>query len=155
MLMRNRKPLKNNRIKNIKEPARGTMGSSRKKNQNPVAVRIVCRDNCKYFKGVGGEQECGGFTAVSKALESGTVTVVQIENVPSPASIPPRRVEILTEKLCQTCGYFKDACDFQSPAPPEDAAPCGGFRVFQALLDTGEITKNELEKVLSGPTSNV
>jgi hypothetical protein len=151
----NLEPMKNNRIENTRESGRGRIGSSGGKTQDHVAIRIACRGNCKYFKGMGGEQECGGFAAVSKALASGTITAIQMESVPTPASVPSRRVKILTEKLCETCGYLKDACDFQSPAPPEGAAPCGGYRIFQTLLDSGEIKEDDLEKILYGPTSNV
>lgn len=112
--------------------------------QVDIVEGVVCRGFCDYFKGSGGEAECGGFSAVIRAMVTGTITAAQMEKVRGQTPPFPVRSGLLTEKLCSECSYFEDACDFQSADPPEGATPCGGYRFLQALLENGEISEAEL-----------
>lgn len=143
--------MKNNRSGKTAGPEQKNSGSGGRKSPDQVNVRIVCRNFCEYFKGSGGEAECGGFSAVSRATASGVITAAQMERLQRRP--PPERIKVLMEKICTACGYRADACDFQSDTPPDGATPCGGYRVFQALLDSGAIREDELEMIPDGVQS--
>jgi hypothetical protein len=123
-------------------------GPERWKNLAETAVEMICRGCCEYYRDRGGEAECGGYSAVLKGLESGLLTAAQLERIVDLGPGLPKRMAVLTGKLCDTCGYLRGGCDFQSPDPPEDATPCGGYRLIQALLERGEIRKDDLETLL-------
>jgi hypothetical protein len=113
-----------------------------------VAVRIACKSWCDYFNGSGGEEECGGFSAVFNGLRSGTINSSNLESIVGIEPGPPRKVEVLAMKLCALCDYQEDGCDYQSSAPPENATPCGGYRLLQTLLEGGALSADDLETLL-------
>jgi hypothetical protein len=113
--------------------------------QFKAAVAIVCEGYCAYFKGLGGEKECGGFSAVLQGLFTGAIPISHLERVAGREPGPPERRKVMMESLCASCGYLADGCDFQSVTPPEGSTPCGGYRLLQALLEIGALSENDLD----------
>lgn len=144
VFLQNMRPMKKNKEGSGKKSAMEAMGCCGVESPHNIAVQIVCRDFCKYFKGTGGKAACGGFSAVFRAMNSGRITVAQLERVLGQAPQKPERTDVLTEKLCVTCSYLEDGCDFQSSDPPEGAAPCGGYCLFQILMKNKEIMVEDI-----------
>jgi hypothetical protein len=120
-----------------------------------AAVRIACKRYCEYFNDDDGEDGCGGYSTVLSGLRSGAINSSHLTMIVGSVPGPPRRMEILAQRLCAVCGYLADGCDYQSPSPPGDATPCGGYLLIQAMLDCGAVTTEDLEKILRGPRSKV
>jgi hypothetical protein len=138
--------MKSNRPQGVKE-SHVRLLLSKDKDPALAAVRIICEGYCEYFKGDGGEKECRGFMVALHGLESKTIGTTHIETLVGKVPGQARRDGRITEALCANCGYRKDGCDFQSSSPLEEATPCGGYRLIQALLDSGSVTRDDLKKL--------
>ena len=143
-----RESMRDKKARDDELPLKGSGENGQSKDPFLPLLEMVCRNYCRYFKGKGGETDCGGYWAVFNLVTSGVLTVGELREALPRQPAPPEMLEMLREKLCKRCGYFEDACDFQSPSPPEGAVPCGGYRVLQVLLDCGKITETELENIL-------
>ncbi|UCG39230.1 MAG: hypothetical protein JSV00_03075, partial [bacterium] len=78
------------------------------------AVQMACRGYCEYFKGEGGESECGGFRVLLQGLASGRIDPAHIEHVVGKEPMPPRRTGFLVDSLCFRCAYLEGGCDYLS-----------------------------------------
>jgi len=137
--------MKDSRSGDMERQAQEHRGRGVREIPDPETVqRVVCAEFCAHFKGAGGEAECGGFSAVSRAAASGKISAGQMEMIRSRRPFRPERFPVLSDKLCSTCGYRKHDCDFQSPEPPQNATPCGGYRVLRILLEIGQIREDEI-----------
>ena len=114
-----------------------------------AAVEVVCLGFCEYFKGEGGEAECGGFSAVMGGIESGRIDPSHLEHLVNRRPGEVWRAGCLIDSLCFGCGYRTDGCDYLSPSPPADATPCGGYRLLQALLDCRALTQDQVRTIIA------
>ena len=140
--------MKNNRPAGIRMPDLEEPG----RDPFRLAVSAACEGFCEYFKGDGGERECGGFSAILFGLRSGIIRRSHLEGISGFPPPSPRRIEDLAEDLCACCGYRQEGCDYQSPHPPPEATPCGGYRLIQILLERGVLESGQLKK-MCGPAS--
>jgi hypothetical protein len=105
----------------------------------------ICRPYCIFYKeGVKDDMSCGGAIVVLQLIDAGRWT-------PGRDSIPPVHTRNdnpdLESLVCRRCPFVLDGCDFRSPSPPSDAAPCGGFILLSRLIDAGTITLEDIREV--------
>ncbi|MDF1535869.1 MAG: hypothetical protein P1S46_05115 [bacterium] len=117
-------------------------------NTREEAVQVVCRGFCEYFKGDGGEPECGGFNAVKNGIDSGCVDPSHLEQLVDRKPHRARKSRFLVENLCAGCGYLAEGCDYLSELPTPGATPCGGYRFLQALLECEALTEEQIRDMV-------
>lgn len=111
-----------------------------------TALNLACRGYCEYFRGDGGgEKGCAGFTALLHAMDRGKIHQGHLAGLLNLSPGVPRRVGQLIETLCFRCSYLKNGCDFMAESPVEESTPCGGYRLFLALLDSLTLRLAELQ----------
>ncbi len=110
-----------------------------------TAADLACRGYCEYFRDdEGGETGCAGFTAFLHAVAGGKIHQGHLASLLNRPPGVPRKVGQLIEALCMRCSYLKDGCDFMAELHVEGATPCGGYRLFLALLDNSTLGLAEL-----------
>lgn len=99
---------------------------------------LICPHLCRYHKPDRPEEEgCGGLTCL--AARPGLKAALSALS-PDPAAPlfgladdDPRLL-----RVCATCPYRPDGCDFRDPTVPRDQClPCGGLRAVAGLLAAG------------------
>ena len=115
-----------------------------------LTIDLVCRGFCEYYReGRGGEDDCAGFAAILRGIETKTLTNRHFRQMLGVIPDPAVRYPLLTERLCSQCDYLKDdGCDFMAPSHKENSSPCGGYRLILGLLETGSLTDEEVAAIL-------
>ena len=104
----------------------------------PLLDRSFCLQFCSYYKpGKNEELACRGYEVVERLLQRG----VKILFEKTGKEINHAASEMIVQKMCVTCIFQKDDCDFmQNRAAP----PCGGFVLLSQLLAAKVITIEDI-----------
>jgi len=116
--------------------------------KNPLAERLVCKENCFYYK-PGSEKglACRGFTVLEALLQHHPDISVHF----SPRqgnTFEDQYPEILHHLLCRHCDFFIEGCDFTDPEYTDPALPCGGYIVAAALVQQSGTPYHQLLEAL-------
>lgn len=101
----------------------------------------LCVNCCTYYKpGKNEELACEGYAVVQRLIKSGKKISLEkrgkaLSNDASAAA--------LRANMCRACSFFQSDCDFILTGGK--ALPCGGFALLHHLLDSGEITVEDLK----------
>jgi hypothetical protein len=113
------------------------------------ADTALCLNFCQYYKpGRNEDLSCQGFIVVHGIMQKGRNLPLER---PDKLSIPDSRTaESLRKKVCGVCEFHAADCDFILTGGA--AAPCGGFALLSHLLESGELTLEEIEEA-AGPAA--
>jgi hypothetical protein len=101
----------------------------------------LCKRFCAYYKSSKDETlSCGGFLEVRRLVERGGRFSFRDRR----RSVSPKTAAALAGKVCKTCPFFKEDCDFILKTGK--ASPCGGFLLLGQLVDDGSISIDEVGK---------
>lgn len=99
---------------------------------------MLCVTFCSYFKpGKDEKLACRGYDVVNALMRKGRTIIFE----KSALKINPVMLEMIVQKMCMTCDFHKQDCDFMQD---RTAPPCGGFALLAQLLNAGEITIEDL-----------
>ena len=109
-------------------------------------MEYVCRPFCSFFReGVKEELACQGGVLVESMVLSGRLR---------PETLPAREQAgccslfddpLLEAAVCRICPFRVDGCDFRAVEPPPNSVPCGGYILLAILLESGTISRSEME----------
>jgi hypothetical protein len=108
-------------------------------------TETICRPFCSFYRpGSKEELTCRGAEAAAELIRRKQwppeIYSAGTEN-PSPI---PGQDPALEAAVCAACPFKSEDCDFQSPVPPEDCQPCGGFILLHRLKTQGAVTLGDL-----------
>ena len=109
------------------------------------ADTTLCRTFCTYYKpGKTDDLACQGFLVVHSMITSGR----QLPPAsPDRLAVPDKRTaDVLQERVCGACSFREQDCDYI--ATGGTAPSCGGFLVLKHLVASGEITLEDIRKVV-------
>jgi hypothetical protein len=89
---------------------------------------------------------CGGALTVVELIERGELSPERFPGSPDVCDLVDDD-PLLFELICRRCPFVIDGCDFRLPEPPEDAVPCGGFRLLAFLYSAGMISAEALRTI--------
>lgn len=104
----------------------------------PEIVKLVCQPHCRFFRpGAKEDLSCRGFDVIAaRATPSQVNKWIEM----FAATLPPDSFshdEQIEKILCAACAFRAADCDFQDPAGPKDAVPCGGYVLLCRLCAAG------------------
>ena len=107
----------------------------------------ICRPYCLFFKeGVKEDLSCRGAQIMERLVDSKRVDLTKMPPLEKDTRIWSKYRTSLGVYVCNPCPFFAADCDFQSPEPPEDTEPCGGFILLAHLYEHKLIAACDLEK---------
>jgi hypothetical protein len=104
----------------------------------PSIGQTLCLKYCSYYKpGKNEELACRCFLVVEQLMRSGKAGV--------PASFKkehdPSTAEAVVQEICAVCDFNERDCDFMLDRA---APPCGGMVILTQLLQSEQISLNDL-----------
>ena len=106
----------------------------------------ICRPYCAFLKD--GQKEdlaCRGAEAASNLVDRGLVEVGSIPVLEKESSVWERHKDALAARVCRSCPFFAEDCDFHGEERMEDAEPCGGFILLALWYENGLIRMADVE----------
>jgi hypothetical protein len=102
-------------------------------------TQSVCLQLCSYYKpGRNEELACGGYAVLERLALQG----VPLGRTTMQEPRDRTGEELLVRRLCMACPFHEQDCDFmENRALP----PCGGFLVLSRLLETKEISIEDVK----------
>lgn len=99
----------------------------------------ICKASCLFYKPERKNPEhCYGFEKLVKLIENKKINIKKILSLDIKKFKNSNDV-FLMEKICKICPFLKDGCDFRAGKGFE---PCGGYKIFDILIETKAISKN-------------
>ena len=105
---------------------------------------LICRPHCKFFKpGKGEREKCLAFDWLSAWAVQDARLSQALADLSGKQISPGPALSRLGPVVCSRCLFRTHGCDFA--APPQDPActPCGGLKVFSALVDQGHLREED------------
>ncbi len=100
--------------------------------------RTVCLQFCIYYKpGKNEELVCRGYQVVERLMREGKQVIVER----SGSGHGPAENELVVQRLCGTCDFREDGCDF---IVDRNAPPCGGFLLLAQLISQGIVAAGDI-----------
>jgi hypothetical protein len=108
--------------------------------------QYICRPYCMFFKdGQKEEMSCRGAEAVERLVQQGSVDPANMPALRKEPAVWERQKDALGARVCRTCAFFPEDCDYQGGEAVEGAEPCGGFILLSLLYQRGLIRMTDLE----------
>ena len=106
----------------------------------------ICEVHCRYYKpGRDQEDTCRGFAVLqSHPLLWKHLPLMQLNHYPG--GFGSTTEGALAALLCASCPFQENDCDFVQHV--EGAVPCGGFIVLGLLLESGDLTIENIRKIV-------
>jgi hypothetical protein len=102
----------------------------------------LCSRFCSYYKpGKKEDLACKGFLVIEGLIKRGLHIPFSVQEKKLDSAIP----ESLLHILCATCPFFEDGCDFVQQK--KKSSPCGGFILLSYLLETNNLTIDNIRDV--------
>jgi hypothetical protein len=106
--------------------------------KNSLLSRTVCLQFCIYYKpGKNEELVCRGYQVVERLMREGKQVIVER----SGSGHGPAGNELVVQRLCGTCDFREDGCDF---VLNRKAPPCGGLLLLAQLVAEHVVTVEDL-----------
>jgi hypothetical protein len=108
-------------------------------------IETICRPFCSFYRpGAKEDLTCRGAEAAAQLIRRKQwPPEIHSAGTEAPAIIPGQD-PALEAALCAACPFRAEDCDFQSPVPPEDCQPCGGFILLHRLKARGRVSPEDL-----------
>jgi len=107
--------------------------------KKPPPDQTLCITFCHYYKpGKNEELSCRGRDVVERLMQKGKKITLQ----KSGQEIDRAAVEMIVQKMCMACDFYKHDCDFMQD---RKAPPCGGFVFLAQLLGSGTIKLDDIK----------
>jgi hypothetical protein len=101
--------------------------------------QVLCLAYCAYYKpGKNEELTCRGRIVVEQLLQKGRMIVFN----KSDQRIDSATAEKMVQKMCMTCDFHERDCDYMQD---RSAPPCGGFKLLAQLVQSGDISLEDIE----------
>lgn len=108
-------------------------------------TETICRPFCSFYRpGAKEELTCRGAEAAAELIRRKQWPPEICSPGTEKPVIIPGGDPALEAAVCAACPFKSEDCDFQSPAPPEDCQPCGGFILLHRLKARGAVTLEDL-----------
>lgn len=108
----------------------------------------ICRPYCMFFtEGAKEEMACLGARVVEQLADQHRIDPDRLPRLKKKPGVWKQHKGRLEKIVCSRCEFKAEDCDSQSPAPPDDAEPCGGFILLCLLLENGLIDYKMLESI--------
>lgn len=102
----------------------------------------LCRQLCPHYKPSKTEElTCRGFLVVEGFIKAGKEIPFNISN----RMLHVGTEKILRQHLCLSCSFYESNCDFAQHG--EGAFPCGGFSLLGELLETRNLTIDNMKDI--------
>lgn len=102
----------------------------------------LCSQLCPHYKpSKTKEMACRGFLVVEEFIKAGKGISFNKSN----SVLHAVTEEILRKNLCLACSFCESDCDFAQHV--EEALPCGGFLLLGELLETHNLTIDNLKDI--------
>jgi hypothetical protein len=102
--------------------------------------RRLCEEFCSYYKpSKNTELSCKGMSVVEKLMEGGKHIAFQKSDKVHAESTE----KILLKYICAGCPFYEKDCDFIQYRRTS-SQPCGGFILLGQLLESGNISPEDL-----------
>jgi hypothetical protein len=99
----------------------------------------LCSRFCTYYKpGKNEAFACRGYVVTERLVRRRRGMTFERAG----AGCDPAGIELLTARLCTSCDFRDDGCDF---IIDRTSLPCGGFQFLSQALAQGEITAEDLD----------
>jgi len=106
----------------------------------------LCRPYCMFFReGVKEEMSCRAALILEGLVSREGVDLGKMPPLKKRPGLWERLKAVLGARVCGTCPFFSDDCDFQATKRVDDAEPCGGFILLAHLWENRLIKPADLE----------
>jgi len=94
-------------------------------------TRIICAENCSFYKPGKEEMHCGGYLFLAQHLTAAELAGL-LSGCNKTAYSKSSEPDIwLMKKVCSKCDFLVDGCDFRDNL---QSPPCGGCIVIFSLI---------------------
>ncbi len=94
-------------------------------------TRIICAENCAFYKPGKEEMHCGGYLFLTQNLTAGELAGLLSGCSSTAFNKDSEADRWLREKVCSQCDFLVDGCDFRDNLP---SPPCGGCILIFSLI---------------------